>query len=1099
MKKNPNERDNILKWMARSKILLVMKLSLFLIFFPVFSALAIDSYSQNTAISLDLKETSIKEVLKEIEKSSEFFFLYNNDLLDVEKKVDISVKNEKIKDILDKLFEGQQVTYILMNRQIILSPKSLMESEESPQQSISGKVTDKSGQPVAGATVTVKNSNVIGTITDNEGKYILTGVSGNAILIFSFIGMKSQEIEVKGQSAINVVMEEAATELDEIIVVGYGTQKKSEVTSAIVNVKSENLIHGAVKDAVQLMQGKVAGLSISTPSGDPTTSSQFLLRGTATLATSVQPLILVDGIPGDMYAVAPEDIENIGVLKDGSAAAIYGTRGTNGVILITTKRANGEIAPSLEYNTYVSTQSFVNLPKMLTAAEYRARLAEGTAFQDLGSNTDWMKEVSRNLPVSHSHNLTIRGGNTKTNYLGTVSYRYNEGVFIKSENQTINGRFDVNHNMFDDKLKMNFNFINTDNQYSSLGDGTSFDNTIFRNAFIRNPTAPIKNPDGTWFEQPGIAYYENPVSLLNESTGQNQSQTTRLSGNVTWEPVTGLRLKALVSRSKFNNVYGYSESKNNISTIRDNLNGLAIKSNAQSVDRLMELTAEYSKSIEFHNFSALAGYSYQDNVYEYGYMKNYDFPAGNFSYADNIGVGMALGAGKATLSSSKTASNLIGFFGRITYNYKEKYLLMASLRYEGSSKFVGTNNAWGMFPSVSVGWRINKENFMKDIKFLDDLKIRAGYGVTGTAPDALFLGLSRMGYTQGSFLINGAFVPSLGPISNDNPYLKWEVKKETNFGLDFSILKGLISGNIDYYIRRTEGLLYDYQVPSPPNLFTTTTANVGVMKNNGLEILLNFVPVHTNKFDWKSGISFSTNKNVLASLSNDLYQVTNDFINVGYTGSPVQTYTHRIQVGEPIGNFYGYKVVDITSDGNWLYEDKNGNSVLLAARTEADKKILGNGLPKFYAGWNNNFRFGNLDLSITMRGAFKYQILDFQRMYYELPGFTLYNQLSSSYDKVFGKAVLNKTVMPDFNSYYVENGDFWKIDNVTVGYNFDLSKVKHISSAYLYFSSLNTLCFTKYKGMDPEVNRLGLYPGLDDRDKYPSVRVLTLGLKLTIK
>lgn len=278
MKKNPNERDNILKWMARSKILLVMKLSLFLIFFPVFSALAIDSYSQNTAISLDLKETSIKEVLKEIEKSSEFFFLYNNDLLDVEKKVDISVKNEKIKDILDKLFEGQQVTYILMNRQIILSPKSLMESEESPQQSISGKVTDKSGQPVAGATVTVKNSNVIGTITDNEGKYILTGVSGNAILIFSFIGMKSQEIEVKGQSAINVVMEEAATELDEIIVVGYGTQKKSEVTSAIVNVKSENLIHGAVKDAVQLMQGKVAGLSISTPSGDPTTSSQFLLR-----------------------------------------------------------------------------------------------------------------------------------------------------------------------------------------------------------------------------------------------------------------------------------------------------------------------------------------------------------------------------------------------------------------------------------------------------------------------------------------------------------------------------------------------------------------------------------------------------------------------------------------------------------------------------------------------------------------------------------------------------------------------------------------------------------------------------------------------------
>ena len=354
--------------------------------------------------------------------------------------------------------------------------------------------------------------------------------------------------------------------------------------------------------------------------------------------------------------------------------------------------------------------------------------------------------------------------------------------------------------------------------------------------------------------------------------------------------------------------------------------------------------------------------------------------------------------------------------------------------------------------------------------------------------------MSLLGYS-GSFLINGQWVPSLRPISNPNPYLKWEVKKETNAGLDFSIFKGKVSGSLDYYFRSTNGLLYDYPVPSPPNLYTFTKANVGVMENKGFEVIINTTPITRKNFTWASSINYSTNNNTLVSLSNDLYKTTNDFINVGYTGSPVQTYTHRVEVGKPIGNFYGYKVVDINADGTWVYEDRDGKNS--NTKVEADKKIIGNGLPKSYAGWNNNFRFGKLDLGITMRGAFGFQILNFQRMYSEVPGFKLYNQLSSAYEPVMGKAVLNDNILPEYNSYYVEDGDYWKIDNITLGYNFALRN-PHFKSLRLYFSTINTFTITGYKGMDPEVNRLGLSPGNDDRDKYPTPRVYTLGLNVSI-
>lgn len=985
-----------------------------------------------------------------------------------------------------KLMKKAFQSFVLL---IMLMPARQLHAQV---RAVNGTVTEReNGRPLSGVNILLMNTST-GTTTDAAGKYSIKIPNSNAIIIFSYSGYISESITAGESSTLDVKLEADVKSLNGVVVVGYGTQRKLEVTTAITHIKDDDFVKGAVKDAAQLLQGKVAGLTIGTPTGDPNASSQILLRGMTTLFSSTQPLILVDGIPGDLNTVAPEDIESIDVLKDGSAAAIYGTRGTNGVILITTRKLRGNIEPTISYNGYVSTQSWGKLPNMLTPDQYRYRLSQGTTgFQDYGASTDWVGEITRDKPISHAHQVTLSGGNTKTNYLGTVSYRDMKGIIITSYKRFINSRIDVNHNMLNDKLRLNVNFISNDTK-----SGPDFDPMIFRNAVRYNPTSPVFNPDGTYFENFNPTENFNPVAMLKEQFGDRQSQETRISGNLTWLPVSGLRLKALASRSKFNSVYGYGQTKQHYSTTRNGMNGYASKSEAQSIDKLLELTGEYNKAIGQHHFTILAGYSYRENTSDNSSMTNFDFPVGTYSYIDNIGLGNALKVGQATESSYKQASNLIGFFGRLTYNYKEKYFLMASLRHEAASQFVGTKKPWGNFPAVSAGWRISEEDFMKGLSFVDNLKLRAGYGITGTSPDALFLAVPRLGYS-GSFLINGQWQPSVIPISNPNPYLRWEEKKETNIGLDYSFLKGKLSGSIDYYHRKTDGLLFDYQVPSPPNLFQTTTANVGVMDNKGIEVLLNVVPIETNKFSWNSAFTFSTNRNKLVSLENDLYRTTNPFFDAGRTPTPIGDISHRIEVGQPIGNFFGYKVIDVTDDGHWVYEDKDGKPSTDIPDPALDRKVIGNGLPKYYAGWNNTFRYRNFDLNITMRGAFGFQIINAQRMLHENPGFQGYNQLNSAYDKVFGKAVLSNDVNVEFNSYYVEKGDYWKVDNIVLGYSFNVAKIKHVKSARLYISALNTLTFTGYKGMDPEVNRLGLIPGYDDRDKYPSTRVYTLGINIS--
>jgi TonB-linked SusC/RagA family outer membrane protein len=963
---------------------------------------------------------------------------------------------------------------------------------------IIGMVTDSTGRGIPNVTVKVKGGTG-SVVAAADGAFTITVAGQKPVLVFSAVDYAELEYPVEQQNTIlRVTMRSTDAYLAEVIVIGYGTQKRANVTSAVATVKAENFVKGPVQDAGQLLQGKVAGLTVSNPSGDPTGYSQIVLRGNTTLfGANSDPLVIIDGIPGGLRTVAPEDIESIDVLKDGSAAAIYGVRGTNGVIIITTKRAGGNNVNQVEYSGSVSTHRISKRPEMLTAEDYRAQIAEGKRDPswDHGSATDWLDELTQK-PLSYVSNLTFRGGNSKTNYLASVNYRHLEGIFLKSDNKTFSGRIDVNHSMLNDKLKINLGLLNQTNNFTQTLDGGSFNGYTYRQALIRNPTSPVYDYAGNWFEQTGSFNYENPLSRIFESDGETKNVNSRMNASLVYTPVQGLRLSSLFSYSRLNGNSGYAETKKHISTLRDNMNGYAAVGSNISIDRLMELTAEYSRGFGKHRVSLLGGYGYQENESSNNFIRNWDFPLDDFGY-NMIGLGNAIKEGKGAIYSGRGETNLISFFGRLTYNYDDKYMLMANIRHEGASQLFGANKPWGTFPAVSAGWRISREAFMEDLDFIKDLKLRVGYGVTGNPPSGGFLSQALLGF--GSYVYNnGSWVQVLEPATNPNPFIRWEEKHESNFGIDFSLLKGRVSGNVDYYIRKIKGLLYDYQVPSPPNLYPSTRANVGEMENKGLEVMVNIIPVKTKDFEWMTSLNYSTNTNKLMSLSNDLYKATNNYFTTGATGEPIQTHTNIVYVGQNIGDFHGFEVVDIDNDGKWIYEGKDGKPVNYAAfgHTFEDKKVLGNGLPKWYAGWNNNLRYKHFDLAVTMRGAFGYQILNFQRMYLENPTLQNYNRLSSSKDKVFGKAILNAPL--EFNSHYIENGDFWKIDNITIGYNFNNLSSTVIKSARVYASALNTFIFTGYSGVDPEVNRLGLSPGNDDRDRYPNTRTFTVGVNLNL-
>lgn len=953
---------------------------------------------------------------------------------------------------------------------------------------VSGIVVDSNREPIVGASVVVKGTTE-GTATDVNGYFEIL-VDDDDVLEVSFLGFSTTDVTVGKSSTLNITLREDMKFLDEVVVVGYGTQRKGEVASAIASVKAEDFIATPTNDAIQLVKGKIPGLQVNTIDANPTSSSEISLRGITTLSSSTSPLVLIDGIPGDLNTVSPSDIEQIDVLKDGSAAAIYGTRGTNGVILVTTKKGKLDTPAEVDFNASVSTQQITRTLPFLNAEEYRQLVAQGVpGTWDDGANTDWLDEVMR-TPVSQIYNVSLKGGGKNTNYVASFEYRGLQGIMKQSNTNVLYPRIEITHRMFDNMLKINAGVSGYQRKYHVSGDGSSFNTEIYRNALIYNPTTPIYQEDGSYSYMAKNAY-DNPVALLEEGGGEHQKTYLRMYSDITLTPIEGLDIKALVSSSVYNSVEGYYETSKHPNSIRATRTGFASRGTVRTQDDLLEVTAQYRKTIEGHSFSVMAGYGWQKNHHQFYWMQNYDFPADETTY-NNMGTGAALKAGDAEEYSYAQEDVLVSFFGRINYSYKDRYVIAASLRHEGSSKF-GANHKWGNFPSVSVAWNVANEPFMEDADFLTALKLRAGYGVTGTIPTDPYMSLSRV--NLGSWVyFNGEWMQFAEPSSNANPELRWEKKKEFNIGVDFGFLNDRITGSFDYYNRNTVDLIWNYTVPLPPYMYSTMTANAGSMRNEGFEIGLNFIPVQTRDFQWVSQINYSTNSNVLTSLSNDSF-ISSGYSDQGSTGEPLQQSTHRIQEGQPIGNFYGYKAIDIDDTGHWIIEGKDGQPKSVNDAVPEDKQVIGNGLPKHYLNFNNSFTYKGFDLSITMRGAFGYDILNMPRLQYGAPSMlSRGNVLKEAFEPKFGKVALATDQALAYVDYYLEKGDYWKIDNVTLGYTFNFNTwVKRLR---IYAMVQNLATITGYSGIDPEVSVTGLAPGVDNKNRYPMTRTFTLGVSV---
>ncbi len=962
------------------------------------------------------------------------------------------------------------------------------------QKAISGKVVDSKGESIIGANIMEKGTSN-GTITDFDGNFSLN-VSAKSVLQISYIGYKTQEIPVSQLKAGAVITLKEDTEvMDEVVVIGYGTQRKGDVTSAIASVKAEDFTVGKVGDAADLIKGKVAGLSIAKGSGDPNATSAIRLRGVISVNGSTTPLILIDGVEGDLSTVAPENIEAIDVLKDASAAAIYGTRGANGVILITTKTGKREAHTTASYSGYVSASQFGKKLDFMTAEDVRVGK---TNFTDKGYDTDWLDAISR-TGFTHNHNFNISGGTKQTTYSADFTYRKEDGVIMNTYAEDIRMRFDVSHWMLNDMLKVNLNMVKKWHKNSATNATATDQSNIYRQAIARNPTAPIYNEDGSYNEDFGVNYYYNPVGMLEERLGNYTYEETRAAGNITFEPIKGWQTNLMLATSRFG---AHDKGYNTSDYYGNQLNqwtGYAYHTNSESFQNNLELTSKYDLNVGKHRMNAMVGYSYQYYKYEQNYANNYNFPTDFFQW-NNLGIGQALKEGKAGMGSSASENTLIGFFARVSYAYDNRYNLLVSVRREGSSKF-GDNNKWGTFPSASLGWTISNEEFMKGITWLNNLKLRAGFGITGVIPNNSYISLTKYTYGSSYYYSDGKWLPGLSVSSNPNPDLRWEKSTEFNVGLDWSVLDNRLGGSIDVYNKKTTDLLFWYTVPTPPNLFNSTLANAGSVRNQGIEVAVNAVPVRTKDFEWKTVVTVSANKNKLLSLSNDMYE-SNSFMDTGGLGEPISISTHRMEEGRALGEFYGLKSVGVSENGLFLIEKPDGEVVEFSndqLKNDEYRQYLGSGLPKVYLGWTNNLSYKNWDLSMQFTSQLGFKILNEPRAFYENNSIA-YNRLKSVEEAPYGgQYTLSSSQPQTFVSYYLEDGDFLKLTNLTIGYTFPIKKNnKYIKGVRAYLSGDNLFCITGYSGLDPELSNW--YPtsaGIDARDKYPSIRSFTFGLNLT--
>jgi TonB-linked SusC/RagA family outer membrane protein len=962
-------------------------------------------------------------------------------------------------------------------------------------------VQDELGKPIPGATILLKGTS-IGAAADADGAYTLEAPDGTGTLVISAVGFTSQEVTIGSRTTVDVTLKTDVKSLNEIVVVGYGTQRRAEVTSAVSTIKSEDFNQGGTRSALDLIQGKVAGLSVTRTQGNnPNSSPAIQLRGIVSVNGSLAPLIVIDGIPGgNLDLLQQDDIESFNVLKDGSAAAIYGTRGNAGVILITTKK--GKNGPAhFDYSTYVQREVVAKRPHFLTADEWRAYRADPTnlkagQMQDLGASTDFYDLLINKNNLSQYHNLAMSGGSTTGSYRASIYYNDADPITIQNWRKQYGGRLSLNQRGLHDMLSAQLNLATNFNRANLLG-GSTLD---FEDALGRNPTQPVYNPNGTFYEEGSTT---NPIGRLNQESNRRDQNTTSADIRFTLEPITGLRATAfgaVVRDAQNDNEYRQAGSRfSQIGT----LNGTPVRGTAYARKRnylennyTFESTLEYGRTFnQAHTFRVLGGYSYQYRVFEI-------FEAGNSGFLNdlfqenNLGAGNFLQLGKSSLGSEKEDNKLIAFFGRVNYSFKDKYIAQFILRHEGSSRF-GANNKYGDFPAASVGWAISREPFMSGLTFVNDLKLRAGYGVTGNQGIPNYQSVVRLSTGNQYLNDDGVWRQTYGPSNNPNPNLRWERKQEVNLGVDFAFFGNRLTGAIDVYRRRTSDLLGNFNTQLPPFVQSTVFTNVGVIDNKGLELTLSGTVMKTKNFNWGMDFTGSTQSNKLVSFSDDVYKTTflnfGDIGGFGALGSAIRTIE-----GGPLGSFYGKRFAGFTPEGKWLFYKANGEAVTAdKIAPNDDYAYIGNGVPKYFMSWNNRFQYKNFDLTLFFRGKFKYDILNLQQVF---SGNKVYLPNNVLQDAITRNNQINDVLQ--YSDYYLEPGGFVKLDNVTLGYNFKFNTT-FIRNLRVYLTGRNLLTFTKYSGIDPEVNDTGLAPSIDGRGQpnppdgrslYPRTRSFTAGL-----
>lgn len=952
---------------------------------------------------------------------------------------------------------------------------------------IKGRVTAADNQePLPGVNIIVKGTTT-GTVTNMNGEYEIVVPSPEAVLVFQYVGYLTEEIPVGEQTMVNMQLVIDVIQLGDVVVVGYGTMRKQDLTGSISSVSSEALHKGVITTTEQMLQGKVAGLTVIKGSGDPTEGATMRLRGGTSLSAGSSPLVVVDGIPGvDINTIQPSDIQTIDVLKDASAAAIYGSRGANGVVIITTNRPGK--GRRVEYNGYAAYGEPSNYLDLLTADEWRQKVVEynKTRAIDWGSDTDWQKEISQNS-VSHSHTLSFSNTGEDGGYKASITYMNNEGIIKTSYLRRLGASLSGFTYGLNNKLKLDFGMHTAFDEYNPVN------RAVFERAYNVNPTAPVLDSTGAYFQTEGnIA--ENPVEILMNVNNDNTNK--RLLGYAKAELELVKGLKAIVNASyEYHSHQGryYLPTYSRFGTTDG---GYANRSVGDYTNLQLETYLTYEKELlESHRINVMGGYSYLDNTYEGFFAQRRTFDTDLFSY-NNLGAG--LDTRSDDVSSYRGNAKLISFFGRANYSYRGRYILTATLRRDGSSRF-GKNNKWGLFPSVAGAWRISDEAFLSSASgWLTLFKLRAGYGITGSQ-EAIgeYTTLALLGIEGGKYYDpeTETWKIAFVPIQNENPDLKWETTIQTNIGFDIGLFNK-VAATIDIYRKLTSDLLFTYSVPMPPNLYNETLANVGELSNKGVELTVSWNVMQRHDLNWDINLTMAKNIMKIEKLSEGLYET--DAVQSGslhgLRGMSNQ-YAQTIREGYAVGTFWGQECAGLNEKGKFL--DVNGN---VMEKADSLNKDLGNPQPKLSLGFSTSVTYKNFDLSVSAYGLFGQKVLNATAM--SMNDQTRFPALNVPLT-MFNDSI---TSAPTFSSYWIENASFFRLQSVTLGYSFHLKKIG-IDRLRLYVMGENLFVITPYTGLDPEI-RIEEYdastgkmdalknPGIDRYDIYPRPRTITIGLNL---